>query len=181
MSKLSDGDARAFQKLVKKYGFEELAGVDKFEENRGGRPKDPIEFNEAIIAGHVEFLRLHGVEVRTKKIDAACYALKVILDRYTPFARKRAASTLKKIYKTTRKKAKEGNALIAAVMNTTYGVLVEHLAGHPNKIAIPHLIEGSSEGEKFAAIDTTGCAFMVPIECHGVGFIACLTIIVTPE
>jgi hypothetical protein len=180
MSKLSNDDARTLQKLIEKYGLEEIARVEKPDRNKGGRPTDPRRFNEPIIAGHVEFLKLHRVSVKTKKVDAACAELAAILKRYTPVARGRKAGTIRKIYNTVRKAARK-DALTLSVMNSTYAVLASELADHPDKVGIPYLVEGSANGEKFPIVDTLGCINVAPIVHDGDGFRACLTIIATPN
>jgi hypothetical protein len=174
--------AKRGRALIEKYGAaalkNEIGGL--VEPKIGGRPKDPRIFNEAIIAGHVEFLKLHRVGTKTKKVDSACAELESTLKRSTAAARQRTSGTLKKLYKTVRTRSKS-DPLTASVMDTTYAQLVRELANHPNKIGIPYLVEGTAHGEKFPIFDleTLGCTDIAPIICVGNGFRACVTVIAT--
>lgn len=182
MKKLTEKHERELQELADLYGADTLIAELKgtVAAKSAGRPADLV-LNIGIVWGHVEFLKLHRVESKKKKLEAACALLAGYLDRFTGGARSRSEVTLKNLYKRA-PKAAIGQPLVAAVMKDTYAALVRELADAPQKVPIPYLIEGTAAGWKFPIFDTHQFRDNADFIVHDASdYKAGLTWIVTPR
>jgi hypothetical protein len=182
MKKLTEKHEQELRDIVELYGADEVMSEIKriAATKAGGRPADLV-LNIGIIWGHIEFLKLHRVNSKTKKLEAACALLANYLDRYTATARGKSEVTLKNLYKRA-PKAADKQPLVALVMRDTYAVLVRELARSPQKVPIPYLIEGTSAGWKFPIFDTDQCGDSADVIVHDAAdYKAGLTWIVTPR
>jgi hypothetical protein len=184
VKKMSEQHVLDLEQLAGLYGtavlISELKRIRSAKSSRRRRPADLV-LNIGIIWAHIEFLKLHRVTKKKKKLEDACALLEGYIDRFTVGARKKSASTLENIYKSARKKAHE-EPMIAAVMNDAYRVLSRHLEHAPQKIPIPYLIEGAVDGWKFPTIDPNqfgdDCDV---IGSRGPSYEAAFSVIVTPK
>jgi hypothetical protein len=182
MKKISDQHLLDLRHLVDLYGEDALISELKTigSAKSAGRPADLV-LNIGIVWAHIEFLKLHRVKVKKKKLESACALLAGYLDRYTAAARTKSEVTLQNLYKRAPKAALV-QPLVGLVMKDTYAVLLNELADAPHKVPIPYLIEGAVDGWKYPMFDThqlDGCAEMFVHEAAD--YTAGLTWIVTPK
>ena len=181
MKKLSEQDALTLAGLVDRNGVDAVtAELKRSKRKKAGRPSDLI-LNTAILWAHIEFLKLHRVIGKKRKLESACELLADYLDRYTVGGRSKSEVTLKNIYKSARNAA-AGEPLIEIVMHDAYAVLLENLGTEPKKIPIPYLIEGVSAGLKFPTVDRHQFGDnMEIVGCNGPKYSAAFSMIVTPK
>jgi translation initiation factor 2B subunit (eIF-2B alpha/beta/delta family) len=181
MKKLSDEDDAALADLVERNGVDRVALYLKhLKGSNAGRPSD-FFLNDAIIWAHIEFLKLHRVVAKKKKLESACELLAEYLDRFTHDARPKSSATLENIYKRAKKHADKVRWM-AAVMSDVYRVLERHLEHKPQKVPVPYLIEGKGAGQKYPTLDTyelhEGCEV---IGSKSADYAAAFSMIVTPK
>lgn len=182
MNKLSEQHALELQALAGLYGTDTLIAALKgiTAAKSPGRPADLV-LNIGIIWGHIKFLRLHRVDSKKQKLEAACGLLEGYLDRFTAGARTKSQATLKNLYKRAPKLA-AAQPLVGLVMKDTYAALVGELAKAPQKVPIPYLIEGTVDGWKYPIFDIEQLDGDADVIVHSApDYKAGLTWIVTPR
>jgi hypothetical protein len=182
MKKISEQHLVDLRRLAELYGAEALiAELKVFDPGRdSGRPADLV-LNTGIIWAHVEFLKLHRVTTKKKRLEGACALLAEYLNRYTTGARVKSEVTLKNIYKGAQKKANE-EPLIGMVMKDAYRALLQYLGGAPQKIPIPYLVQGSKAGWEFPIVDLDQIGdYYELIGSEGPSYFAAFSAIVTPK